>query len=398
MYDLALFYLARKAEGIESFRRFVESYKAHPAGCTHQLVIIYKGFESGSGDLELARACDMFHELDENCSEVMVTDEHYDIGAYIQAAQQINAKYVCFVNTHTDILTDNWLFHLRNAIEDESVGVAGASASYESLYDSLALTTKAVWLAGIECTSYDQKLADHYHFILKVHTPHWLIEQPVNKTKHGHFYGVYLAEKWDAYWRRLLMPGEINNFLTDFTRFPNPHIRSNGFIVRRADFLRFKVEPTKKSTYGFESGPNGLSITMLREGKRLVLVDRNGRCMDSEHWPTGGCFRSGNQENLMIADNQTRSYDELSQPEKHTHLLMSWGNSVKTGSDGYPLGFTFSMKRPVPLRKHETSSTPYIADHSDYGVPHKYNYQGQAGSRWYIPDETVWPHKEADIF
>lgn len=393
MYDLALFYLARKVEGLGSFWRFVESYKAHPAGCPHQLVIIYKGFE-GEDDPDLIRANELFSEVASDRSDVYVTDEHFDIGAYIQAARQIDAKYVCFVNTHTDILADNWLAHLRNAIEDESVGVAGASASYESLYDSLALTTKAVWLAGIECISFDQKLAEHYDFILKMHVPHWLDGQPIKEHKHGHFYGVYLAEKWDAFWRSTLEPGKENHFLADFARFPNPHVRSNGFIVRRADFLRFNVEPTKKSTYGFESGPNGLSITMLREGKRLVLVDRNGQCLGPEQWPTSGCFRSGNQENLMIADNQTRSYDGLTQPEKDTHLTMSWGDSFKTVSGGNPLGFTFSMKRTRPRGSHETSSIPYIADHLDYGVPHKFNYEGPGGSRWYIRDDTVWPHSD----
>lgn len=396
MYDLALFYLARKAEGLDSFRRFIESYRTHPAGCPHQLVIIYKGF-GGHDDPALHEACSLFRELDDARSEVMVTDEHYDIGAYLRAARQIDSRFVCFVNTHTEILADNWLAHLRNAIDDETVGVAGASASYESLYDSLALTTKAVWLAGIECVSYDRRLADHYQFILKVHTPHWLDGMHRQASRYGHFYGVYLAEKWDAFWKSTLAPGGENNFLIDFARFPNPHIRSNGFIVRRTDFLRFNVEPTKKSTYGFESGPNGLSITMLHEGKRLVLVDRNGRCLEPDQWPTSGCFRSGNQENLMIADNQTRSFDGLTQPEKDTHLLMSWGDSIKPVR-GYPLGFRFTMKRIVPLGRHETNSLPYIADHLDYGVPHKFNYQGQGGSRWYTPNASVWPHKADDIY
>ncbi|TCG02811.1 hypothetical protein BZM27_53080 [Paraburkholderia steynii] len=68
--DLALFYLARHVEGLQSFRRFVDSYKRHPAGCDHKLVIIYKGFEHDA-DLEAARAVfDLPH------CEVRQTDEH----------------------------------------------------------------------------------------------------------------------------------------------------------------------------------------------------------------------------------------------------------------------------------------------------------------------------------
>jgi hypothetical protein len=385
--DLAVFYLARHAEGLDSFRRFLDSYKRHPAGCSHKLVIIYKGFEH-EPDLAAARA-----EFELPHCEVRVTDEHYDIGAYVQAAHQIDAKHVCFINTHTEILSDNWLAHLRHAIDDESVGVAGASASYESLYDSLALTGKAVWLAGNQGITYEQKLADYFGFVLRKQAAVWMEAKPSIARKHGQFYEVYLSEKWDAFWRSTLKPGGPYHFLADFTRFPNPHIRSNGFIIRREDFLRFKVRPDKQSAYAFESGPNGLSITLLREGKRLIMVDRNGSCMEKEEWPHSHCFRSGNQENLMMADNQTRSFDGLSQPEKDTHLLMSWGDSVTVASGGYPLGMTFKVNRAKPLAKHETNVMPHIADHSEYGVPLTNNYVGVAGgSLYYIPDGSVWPH------
>jgi hypothetical protein len=348
-------------------------------------VVIYKGFET---ERDLAAAREVFDMP--NC-EVRVTDEHYDIGAYIIASAQTEANFVCFVNTHTEILSDNWLAHLRNAIEDESVGVAGATASYESLYDSLALTSKAVWLAGNEGVSYDQRLAAYFRFVLTTNAPGWLEAKEVKGYRFGQFYETYLAEKWDAFWKltmRQSAPRGPHAFLEGFNRFPNPHIRSNGFIVRRDRFLRFEVQPTKKSAYSFESGPNGLSSTALREGKRLVLVDRNGRCIEKEDWPHAGCFRSGNQENLMMADNQTRSFAALSQPEKDTHLLMSWGDSIRIAGGAYPLGMTFKCDAP-----HEHALMPHIADHMDYGVPSVLTYAGVGGgSRWYIPDANVWPH------
>ncbi|MFP3556261.1 hypothetical protein SB861_36935 [Paraburkholderia sp. SIMBA_049] len=387
-HDLALFYLARKAEGIHSFRRFADSYRAHAAGCPHQLVIVYKGFE-GCDDRDLDEARNVFREVDDSHNEVCVSDEHYDIGAYIQAAHQIDAKFVCFVNTHTEILADSWLKHLRDAIEDESVGIAGATGSYESLYDSLALLDRVIWLAGFERVAYDRKLADYYRFILNIHAPWWLAEKPQKEREYGHFYERYLDEKWKISWRNAVSPGGYNDFLEDFPRFPNPHVRSNGFILRRSDFLKFSVQPTKKSAFGFESGPNGLSQTLLKEGKRLLMVDRDGRCVDQGDWPHAHCFRSGNQEKLLLADNQTRAYDRLSQAEKVTHLMLSWGDAVAESEAAYSLGYRFEMTRAT-RPAHYTTEVPYIADHADYGVQSQGVCDGAIDP--YLRDDKQWPH------
>src|SRR5258708_1499388 len=126
MKDLVLFYLACQAEGIEEFRRFAASYRDNPAGCAHELFIIYKGFEQPS---DLSEARQEFAGL--SSGEVHIGDEHFDIGAYLHAAYQVECRYACFVNTHTEILSSGWLRHLRAAMHDPSIGMAGAHASFE---------------------------------------------------------------------------------------------------------------------------------------------------------------------------------------------------------------------------------------------------------------------------
>ncbi len=368
--DLALFYLARRAEGLRSFERFVDSYKANGAGVDHSLVVIYKGFER---DRDLAAARAVFGKCPHR--KIQVTDDQYDIGAYLQAAAMVEADYVCFVNTHTEILAPNWLAYLRAAIDETNVGVAGASASCESLHNSLALIGKAVWLAAGANIPYDPLLAEHYRFTLKVHAREWLAQKRGNATywfKHGQFHERDLEARWNSYWRSLCEPGQAMDFLDGFPRFPNPHIRTNGFMLRRALFLSFlnKVQPTKRSAYAFESGPNNLSATVLRSGKRLVLVDRKGRRYDREEWPLSRTFRLGNQEDMMLADNQTRGFEQMSAAERATHVLMTWGDAVADVSYGYPLGFRFNMNRRPATGAWATSEPPHIIDHLTYGVRH----------------------------
>ena len=311
-------------------------------GCPHDLVIIYKGFEQ---EADLAAARTTFSGLSH--AEIRVGDEHFDIGSYLNAAAQVEADYVCCVNTHTQILAPHWLRHLRSAMTDPTIGLAGPHASFESLYDSLGITSKAVWLSGVEIVPYDQKLADYFRFVVAVHAPNFLTGKPTWRGWLPEYRYRRLEAKWDAFWRSNCQPGSVYDFLEGFPRFPNPHIRSNGFMLERKTLLNFfpLIEPTKKAAYGFESGPESLPAKILSSGRRLALVDRNGVVYDQDRWPESNTFRLGTQENIMIGDNQTRSFDALSKQERATHVMMTWGDSLANPPKAYPLGYRFRMRR-----------------------------------------------------
>jgi len=383
-YDLAVFYLARHAEGIGAFTRFANSYKRNMPGIPHQLHIIYKGFENQH---DLADAREVFSGID--TGEIYIADDHFDIGAYLHAAGQVDSRYVCFMNTHTEILSEGWLHHLRKAMDNPKVGMAGAHGSFESLYSSLAVTSKAVWLASLGEVASDPKLSDYYRFAVSVHAPRalkqeqsetdhkrswmdliqkqswidliqkqpWikLIQKPTwsdltQKQSWKELFGPpkspEMEERWAEFWGEKVAPGGAFDFLVDFPRFPNPHIRSNCFIIERDTLLSAfpSIEPTKKASYGFESGPNSLTARIRRSGRYTAVVGRNGVIYDQARWPRSKTFRLGNQNNMLVADNQTRTFDLLSKHERATYVMMTWGDSLLWPPRGYPLGFTFKMR------------------------------------------------------
>ncbi len=43
---VAVVYLVRAAEGVKPVKRFVETYRKYRAGCLHDLVVAFKGFEN----------------------------------------------------------------------------------------------------------------------------------------------------------------------------------------------------------------------------------------------------------------------------------------------------------------------------------------------------------------
>lgn len=112
--------------------------------------------------------------------------------------------------------------------------------------------------------------------------------------------------------------------------FPNPHIRTNGFLVRRDIILKVEAGDTSPHSSGYllEAGPNGLTRQILRQGLKPLVVDRSGRTWEMEEWAVSRTFRSGNQEGLLIADKHTHRYDSSSGRRRLRLARRAWGDAA----------------------------------------------------------------------
>lgn len=117
-----------------------------------------------------------------------------------------------------------------------------------------------------------------------------------------------------------------------FGAFPNPHLRSNAFMVARDLFLdltKGAVFGDKADAYLFESGPQSMTRRVLERGRQVLVVGRNGRFYPPRWWPLSDTFRQGTQHNLLVGDNQTRAFDALKWPEKRQVSLQTWGAYIR---------------------------------------------------------------------
>lgn len=274
MTDLCVVHLARRRNGPAPLRAFVESYRARPAGAPHRLVLAMKGF-GGVVDAGTERVLDgLAHE------RVLLPDAGRDIAAYRSAARELGAGRICFLNSFSVLLHDGWLAHLSAALADSRVGIAGASGSWQSL------------------------AANH----------RWLRAE--------RFRSALDPLRWA--WRELRYRVQWQKA---FPEFPNPHVRSNGFLMRSDVFLRYAVGPfrTRMDGYRFESGVRGLSRRIVADGLELRLVGADGLAHRSEAWPAARIFWSDGQQNLMIADNQTRLYADADAGMRQRLSRFAWG-------------------------------------------------------------------------
>ncbi len=239
---------------------FLAAYRERPAGREHELAVILNGF----GRVKPARLASIESLLDAiACRRIRIDAPVQDLTAYRHAAEQVEARTVCFLNSYSRPLADGWLATLAAPLADAGVGMTGTGGSYESAHSA---------------------------------APLWLRRR-----------------------RR-----------RDFAPFPNPHLRTNGFMLHRDLLLEldWPAVRTKAQALALESGRRSISRQIWERGLEVVVAGRNGQAYPSERWPHSATFRSGDQRNLLIADNRTRQYEEAD-PATRRHLeAMAWGNAA----------------------------------------------------------------------
>jgi glycosyltransferase involved in cell wall biosynthesis len=322
--SVAVVYLARSADGsMKDCVPFAESYRKHPAGFSHDLVVIRKGGATKSG---AKRALDILFE-GSKFTTIDRSDDGFDIHAYLDAALKLKQDYVCFFNTFSSICADDWLAKLiQPLLDDPTCGIAGATASYESLYDSVASISKAIWLATGSGMQYDSRLAEVFGEELRLHAPNWGpdgLQQGIPRNLND----PELNLGFEKHWRAVTSTtGPLQRYGL-YKEFPNPHLRSNGFIINREllNSFKFKVGQNKIDCCQFESGISGLPTLLEERGLSQILVGADGRTFKVEDWPSSKTFRLEDQENILVRDNQVVVYDEATRERRKHISMLSWG-------------------------------------------------------------------------
>jgi hypothetical protein len=265
--EVSVVHLVWAPLGLQPLRRFVRSYRAHPAGRDHALLAVFNGF-SDAAALDAARA--ELHGVEH--AQLVLPGPAQDLAAYRAAAEHATgADALCFLNSHSEVLADGWLARLDEQLRAPRVGIVGATGSHESTYSSAPRPLKLL--------------------------------------------------------RR-----------RQFPPFPNPHIRTNAFMLARERLLAldWEVGRGKSSAHQLESGTRGITRQLQAQGLEARVVGRDGRGYAPEGWGDSRTFRSGNQDNLLVADNRTRQYDEADPARRAELSRMAWGEATELSARPAP--------------------------------------------------------------
>jgi hypothetical protein len=273
--SIAVFYLLRKGTPPSSVEKFLNSYRMYPTGIPHRLVVLYKGFDGVVPDDIESLVSDLPHE------RLFCPDIGFDIGTYFFAAETFNDSILMFLNSHSLVNRYGWLNILLEGLYKPDVRLIGCTGSWESKSSRFLDDSHASFLNGT---------ARYFYSMRKF------------------FIGLGL--------------------IFFFPLFPNPHIRTNAFMIRRRDFLNSKpLLPirTKFQAWMFESGRWSLTRGLESKKFKFLVTGRNGKSYSLSEWNTSDTFWQGNQINTLIHDNQTLKYLGVKGFQRKKLSLLAWG-------------------------------------------------------------------------
>jgi hypothetical protein len=260
------------------FSRFVESYKKHPAGCEHELMIIKKGFQEHEH---------IWNEWIKQLDGFPITiyeypDIHYVFGYLRIIMEEYPDRYILTCMSNATIRVDNWLdLYMRHAKPDRIFGSGGC---YGALFGVLQM--KFLYL---------------YNKLLS-------------------YFGIY----------RKTYLNTDNYFL-----FPVPTLRTSGFMVPPNLLKSITFWPKaehlncREHEFLFEAGKYSLSVQAKIAGYSLMVVSADGKAYPMERWRESSTLITGNQKNLIIADHWTQYYDSCSFIIKKLKEINAYGSGSK---------------------------------------------------------------------
>lgn len=267
--------MAAEDFGRASADAFFGAYRAHPAGRPHELIVACKGWRS-EADLDHVRRL----AAGAGGKILELPDEGFDWGTYFRVAGSVGHEWICCLNTHSRPRAEGWLDSLVNAADAPGVGAAAATGSWGSIAP---------------------------------------FPRPEPDLGQLALYPARLA---------LFAMGTIRG-LSEFPLYPNPHLRSNAFVIRRERLLEFagghRIPIEKRDTHRLESSRRGLTRYLASHGLGVVVAGADGRSYPPDRWVESATFRVPGQPNLLIEDNQTDFYTLADRFRRRRLERASWG-------------------------------------------------------------------------
>lgn len=304
-----LVHLVRKANGLGSLREFAEAYRRHPPGIDCELVLAMKGFASA------LEARPYLKELaDLETVTLFLADRGFDQGVYLTAAARLRRGRYCFMNSHGRPQVDGWLAKLNAALGRSGVGMVSPTAHWASAHS---------WLM------YSMGLPSAYRGLM-----------PPREVARDLFLAIEVEQKGverpsTAARARTLLASlrDLPEGLVGFEPFPARNLRPNAFMIDHATLreMQLFVVRSKLDTYVLEGSRSSYTRQVEAMGLQALVVDVAGAVYGPEEWHRSRTFWQGDQEGLLVADNQTLAYTRAAPPSRSLLSTFAWGPSADPG-------------------------------------------------------------------
>ncbi len=323
-------HLVREANGLSALRGFAEALRSHPPGVEYELVLAMKGFTSFSeAQLYIDEVADFAPET------LFFEDRGFDLGVYFAAAARLCRNRYCFVNSFSRPLADGWLAKLDAALGRPGVGQVGATGAWASSHS---------WF------TYSMGLPSAYRGLMPpAPRARELFRGPELERN-----GKQRRSAKETVGARLTTLRDVPRALFYYEPFPSAKLRTNTFMIAHETLreLPLFVVRDKQDAYSLEGSRECLTRLLERIGLGSLVVDRAGAVYGPEQWDRSHTLWQGDQEGLLVADNQTQHYTRGSFDLRHLLSTLAWGICADPNPpDDTPT--EIRQHQPTEIRRHQ---------------------------------------------
>lgn len=258
-------YLITKFDDENTLLTFLKNYQNFESGHPHELLICFK--------LLNKEKLMIFRKLLTNINHIEYIDDcinnDFDLGSYSRVALSYSSHLIFFLNSYSYPICDNWLNIIIKNYEENSI--LATSASYESLLSSI-------------------KLKKFYKIL-------------------NYFIKLFQYQKL-------------------FYPFPNPHIRTTGFLIKGSEYLKFMNDKSIKSkidAWKIESGKDSLTNHFKKLNFNIYVINSEGKKFSENKWKYSQTYNYSDLNKSIISDKHIRKYHLLDKIEKLKFQDNTWG-------------------------------------------------------------------------
>ena len=259
-------YLITKFDTEKTLSTFLRNYNEFDSGHPHELLICFKLLND--------EQIKFFKKILNNVKYIEFRDNHkkndFDLGSYKRVSFEYSSRYIFFLNSYSYPICANWLGKITQNYENNSI--LATSASNESLLNSI-------------------KLKKIYKIV--------------------------------GYCLKLIKYKKI------FDPFPNPHIRTTGFLIKGKeyfDFINDKSIGSKEDAWKIESGKFSLTNYFKKLNYNIYIVNSDGRKFIEKDWKISKTYNYSDQNKSIISDRHIRKYHSLNHDERLKSQKNTWGS------------------------------------------------------------------------
>jgi hypothetical protein len=236
------------------------------------------------------------------------TDPGPDLDLYFAVAALLRRHRYCFVNSFARPLVDGWLCMLDAALAKPGVGQVGATGA---------------WKSGHSWWLYAAGLPSAYRGLM----PPVPVARELFRDIDAELKGTEQRSAGKVLRKRLGILRELPRTLLRYEPFPARFLRTSSFMITHACLSRLRLPNvhSKSDAHVIEGGRASITSQLRRLGLTSLVVDRRGVAYEPQEWHRSRTLWQGQQEDLLVADNQTHIYANGSFARRQLLSTLAWG-------------------------------------------------------------------------